>query len=99
MAEEATNTEVIETLAFELCAAAANKGQPNLIPRSDLMHNWRGMPDEERAEWRLAAQDMRVQLQTHGMEVRPRKAVLIREHLDEIMTIPARKAYDLSAMQ
>lgn len=103
MAEEATSTEIIELFAFELYTAAwreleDNRENDKALSMEDTyqvtMHEWREKP-ALREQWRNAATDLMTYLEQHGLPFKVRKPQLIRARLDEIITIPARKAYEL----
>jgi len=96
MAEEATETEIFELLAFELYASSLSQTEEDAASRiAGCMREWR---DNEplRKRWRELAADFLKTVETHGMLLKPRKPQLIRRRLDEIITIPARKAYVLN---
>lgn len=96
---KATDAEILEVLAFELaCQFYFDNGR---VARDRVGELWRDPKffwDDDllfRDHWRACALPLLAALQKAGVRVRAGNSRLVKESLREIVTVPARVAYEL----
>lgn len=92
------NPQLVEAVAFQIFVDQnLHDCDSSFAEESDFPHAWRVLDHEQRETYRNRADEFLSQLEAFSVKVTVSKAPKLQACLEDLMTIPARKAYSLPA--